>query len=105
MSNHSIVIIVLLCACITVSLRALPLIILANKRMPVFLTNWLSFIPSTIMISIVVVDIMSRINGGADDTLKIITATIITGFIAILSRSLFMTVFIGVVSYVLISQL
>ncbi|EDW2055175.1 AzlD domain-containing protein [Salmonella enterica subsp. enterica] len=104
MSNNSIVIIVLLCACITVSLRALPLIILANKRMPAFLTNWLSFIPSTIMISIVVVDIMSRINGG-DDALQTITATIITGFIAILSRSLFMTVFIGIASYVLISQL
>ncbi|ECF2367411.1 hypothetical protein E1890_22700 [Salmonella enterica subsp. enterica serovar Mountpleasant] len=57
------------------------------------------------MISIVVVDIMSRINGGYDDKLKIITATIITGFIAILSRSLFMTVLIGVASYFLISQL
>ncbi|EAA8668852.1 AzlD domain-containing protein [Salmonella enterica] len=104
MNNNSIIILVLLCACITVSLRALPLIILANKRMSIFLTNWLSFIPSTIMFSIVVVDIMSRISV-TSDTLQTITATIITGLTAFLSRSLFMTVFIGVASYVLISYL
>lgn len=102
--NNNIIVIVLLCACITISLRALPLIILANKRMPNYLTDWLSFIPSTIMISIIVVDILNRINS-TGDILQIITATIITTLAAIFTRSLFITVFIGVGSYILLYYL
>lgn len=97
--NADMTLTIIACAVVTVSMRALPLIFLSGINLPAILRDWLGFIPVAIMSSIVAMDLVGRwhisLAGGAIATVSVL-ASIIVGS---LTRSLFATVCMGVVSY------
>ena len=51
---------VLICAAITISVRALPIILLANAQIPALIREWLNFIPAAVMSAIIVAEILAK---------------------------------------------
>lgn len=90
---------VLLCAVITISIRALPIVLLANAQLPVLIREWLNFIPAAVMSAIIVAEILANpaltASGWSISALAAVTCLII----GVMTRSLFVTVLSGIASF------
>lgn len=87
---------VLGCALATAIPRIVPLVLLSRLSIPKWLTDWLSFIPITVMVAIVAQEI--ALPGNAPDTARSLTllgVSLATLIVALVSRSLFATVIVG----------
>ncbi|GMB79600.1 hypothetical protein NN6n1_03820 [Shinella zoogloeoides] len=89
---------VAICAAITICIRALPIVFLAGARLPAFAMAWLGFIPSSIMIAIVTLELV-KYAGEDGGTAATVAAALGCAVVAFLTRSLFATVLVGVVLY------
>lgn len=96
--NESIVLTILACAALTIAVRALPIVFLAGVSLPRFASDWLSFIPCSIMIAIVVHEVASQAGKEGGLAAPLVCA-VLTAAIAIGTRSLFATVLGGVGFY------
>ena len=89
---------VAICAAITICIRALPIVFLAGARLPAFAMAWLGFIPSSIMIAIVTLELV-KYAGEDGGTAATVAAAVGCAVVAFLTRSLFATVLVGVILY------
>lgn len=87
-------------AFVTVCLRAIPIVLLSQVRLPELIHDWLGFVPAAIMASIIMAELMAKpalTSGGWSISLIAALATLAVGM---LSRSLFLTVLAGIAAYV-----
>ncbi|KMO34677.1 hypothetical protein VQ03_23075 [Methylobacterium tarhaniae] len=102
--QNSVISAVALGAAITVCARALPIVLLSQIRLPKMAMLWLSFVPSSIMASIVAAELTSdprMTEAGWSISALAAAAALLVG---ILSRSLFFTVFSGMSTFVLLKM-
>lgn len=91
---------VILCAAITVCARVLPILVLSQIRLPRSVVLWLSFVPASIMASIVAADLTSHPNvteAGWSVSALAAAASLVVG---LFSRSLVVTVLAGMGAFV-----
>lgn len=96
---------VILSALVTVCVRALPIVLLSQVRLPPLIYNWLGFIPAAIMAAIIVAELTARpafTEGGWSVSVLAATATLAIG---VLSRSLFWTVLCGIGAFIALQAL
>nr|WP_024967834.1 AzlD domain-containing protein [Pantoea sp. IMH] len=96
--STSIAITVAICAAVTVAVRALPIVFLAGATLPRFVLTMLSFVPSGIMMAIVVLELAGSSRGEGGAAAPVVSA-ILAALVAMLTRSLFATVLVGVGCY------
>lgn len=58
--------VILLCSAVSFILRAAPIMLLANRRFPPVVKNWLSFIPSTIITALTMSEIATHLHKQAE---------------------------------------
>ncbi|MBS0849322.1 AzlD domain-containing protein [Citrobacter sp. JGM124] len=100
-----IILAIILCAVLTALMRTLPVILLSRFRLAITVRQWLGFIPAAIMSALIAAELITKpalTSGGI--SLSLIAALIAT-LAGALSRSLFITVISGMVSYSLLRYL
>ena len=93
---------VLICAAITISVRALPIILLANAQIPALIREWLNFIPAAVMSAIIVAEILAKPALTAAGWSVSLLATVICVIIGVMTRSLFITVLSGILAFMML---
>ena len=91
-----IALIILGCALVTAVPRIVPLVVLSRLNVPKWLTDWLSFIPITIMVAIVTQEVL--LPGSAPNVARsapLLGVSLVTLAVAVGTRSLFITVLAG----------
>lgn len=97
MSYH-LFIVILLCSLVSFFLRAVPLMAFANRNFSPLIQTWLGFIPSTIIAAIIASEVVQHFQNKAE-AISMIVATVISFVICYVSRSLFLTVIVGMGVY------
>lgn len=96
--STSLLITILLSAGITALMRTVPLILLSRFRMAPMVQNWLGFIPSAIMAAIITSEIIHKpLLSPSGLSISLMAAALAT-LCGILTRSLFVTVIVGMVA-------
>jgi branched-subunit amino acid transport protein len=91
---------VLCCAIVTISVRTLPLLLLANRELPNALREWLNFIPSSIMTAIIATELLSKPDYSKTGWSISLLSAFACLLIGLLTRSLFLTVLTGIGAYI-----
>lgn len=96
-SWHTLILIVL-CGLVTLIVRAIPFLMISRIQLSETVIKWLSFIPITLFTALILDGIIVQQDGVQGYTLNIpfIIATIPTIFIALITRSLTITILIGI---------
>ncbi len=102
--RYEIFLIIIGCSFVTLLPRILPLILLGKFTFPVWYEQWLSFLPVTIMAALVAQQLIPT-NGDWQSAMPHLIAGLISFVIAMLTKSLFITVMIGVLSMAVINML
>lgn len=92
----NIALIILGCALVTALPRIVPMVVLSRLAIPKWLTDWLSFIPITIMVAIVAQEVL--LPSGTPDpgrSTVLLGVSLVTLVVAVATRSLFITVLAG----------
>lgn len=84
------------CAAVTIVPRVLPFLIIRNLKLPVIALRWLSYIPICILTALVVSNVLGE-NGPLSFDWEVITIMVPTILFALWTKSLLLTVIIGVV--------
>ncbi|GAA3592136.1 AzlD domain-containing protein [Gibbsiella greigii] len=98
--NEPILFTVIACAVITIAVRALPIVFLASATLPRFMLSWLSFVPSGIMVGIVILELVGKTDQEGGIIAPVVSA-LVTTIVAVSTKSLFTTVFVGVGFYLI----
>src|SRR5690606_35108709 len=93
----TILIIILGCAVVTFIPRIIPFIVVRNLKLPVMVTKWLLFIPICIFTALIVVSIIMDGESLLSIDWKVLAAIIPTLIIALWTKSLSVTVIVGIV--------
>lgn len=96
--THHLFIVIALCSALSFLLRAVPILALANRTFPPLVQNWLSFIPSTIIAAIIASEVSQHLQNKTE-ALSMVAATALSFIVCFLSRSLFLTVLVGMGVY------
>ncbi len=94
-----------LSAVVTIILRAFPVLLLSRFVMPQIVRDWLGFVPASIMAAIVAAELIHKpelTGSGISISLVAALAATLTG---VVSRSLFLTVIVGVVAFLIARSL
>jgi branched-subunit amino acid transport protein len=90
-----------LSAVVTIILRAFPVLLLSRFAMPQIVRDWLGFVPASIMAAIVAAELIHKpefTESGISISLVAAVAATLTGAA---SRSLFLTVIVGVTAFLI----
>lgn len=90
------------CAIVTLIPRILPFILVKNMQLPDVVLKWLSYIPICILTALVVENILIKTDNSLNIDWPIVIALIPTLIIALWTKSLSLTVIIGVTTMALI---
>lgn len=97
--TSSIYLAIALSAAVTVALRAGPILLLSRFTMPTILQDWLSFVPAAIMAAIIAAELIHK----PAMTPSGLSISLLAAFLATLAgaatRSLFVTVVAGVLTF------
>ncbi|CAM4079097.1 AzlD domain-containing protein [Lederbergia lenta] len=93
----TILIIILGCAVVTFIPRIIPFIVVRNLKLPVIVTKWLLFIPICIFTALIVDSIIMDGESLFSIDWKVLAAIIPTLMIALWTKSLSVTVIVGIV--------
>ncbi|MCM3112377.1 AzlD domain-containing protein [Lederbergia lenta] len=93
----TILIIILGCAVVTFIPRIIPFIVVRNLKLPVIVTKWLLFIPICIFTALIVDSIIMDGESLLSIDWKVLAAIIPTLMIALWTKSLSVTVIVGIV--------
>lgn len=93
----TILIIILGCAVVTFIPRIIPFIVVRNLKLPVIVTKWLLFIPICIFTALIVDSIIMDGESLLSIDWKVLAAIIPTLIIALWTKSLSVTVIVGIV--------
>lgn len=95
--------IILGCALVTLLPRVVPLVLLSRFQLPQWLTNWLKHIPVSIMSALLAQELLlENGNFSLDQNIHDLLAAIPTFLIAIITRSLLITVLVGIITITLL---
>ncbi|MCT4378267.1 AzlD domain-containing protein [Leuconostoc falkenbergense] len=104
-SNFNIVVI-LLCGAITLSSRTLPFVLLNQRHLSKKVEKFLTILPITILSTLWFQNLFDQSSGVLPEVnYANFTASLPTLVVAILSKDLLLTIFVGVISYVLFTTL
>lgn len=93
---------VLLCAAVTVSVRALPIVLLSRLKFPLAVREWLNFVPAAIMAAIIVSEVLGHPALTEAGWSISLLATLVSFSVGLATRSLFLTVLAGVAAFALL---
>lgn len=96
--NLSILLIILGCALVTFIPRIIPFIVIRNIKLPKIVIKWLSFIPICIFAALIVDSFIIQDESLLSIDWSVLTAIIPTLIIALWTKSLSITVIVGIVS-------
>lgn len=96
---------VALCALFTISMRALPILLLANVQNNDFTREWLSFIPAAVMSAIIVAEVLGKPAFTSSGWSLSGLAVLFCFLAGVATRSLFLTVLTGIVSFMALGWL
>ncbi|MFJ6412815.1 AzlD domain-containing protein [Terribacillus sp. AE2B 122] len=92
----SMLLLIAACAAVTIVPRVLPFLIIRNLKLPVLAMRWLSYIPICILTALVVSNVLGE-KGPLSFDWEVIAIMIPTILFALWTKSLLLTVVIGVV--------
>ncbi|MBB2481984.1 AzlD domain-containing protein [Bacillus sp. APMAM] len=96
--NLSILLIILGCAMVTFIPRIIPFIVIRNMKLPKIVVKWLSFIPICIFTALIVDSFISKDQSAfISINWSVLAAIIPTLIIAIWTKSLSVTVIVGII--------
>lgn len=98
----SLLLTVLLCAAVTVSMRALPIVLLSRLNVPLPVREWLNYVPAAIMAAIIVSEVMGHPAFTEAGWSISVLATLASFAVGMTTRSLFLTVLAGVTAFALL---
>ncbi|MCM2534087.1 AzlD domain-containing protein [Neobacillus pocheonensis] len=93
----SILLIILGCALVTFIPRVIPFLVVRNMNLPEIVLKWLSFIPICIFTALVVNSFITKDHSYLSIDWRVLTAIIPTLIIALWTKSLSVTVIVGIV--------
>lgn len=93
----SILLIILGCAIVTFIPRVIPFLVVRNMNLPEIVLKWLSFIPICIFTALVVNSFIIKDHSLLSIDWRVLTAIIPTLIIALWTKSLSVTVIVGIV--------
>lgn len=96
--NLSILLIILGGAIVTFIPRVIPFIVIRNIGLPKIVVKWLSYIPICIFAALIVDSFIIQDNSLLSIDWRVLVAIIPTLIVAILTKSLSVTVIVGIVS-------
>ncbi|MEH7381076.1 AzlD domain-containing protein [Bacillus sp. JJ1533] len=96
--NETILLIILGCAIVTFIPRIIPFIVIRNLTLPKTVIKWLSFIPICIFTALIVDSFIIQDESLLSIDWSVLTAIIPTLIIALWTKSLSVTVIVGIVS-------
>ncbi|MCC3358167.1 AzlD domain-containing protein [Bacillus sp. REN16] len=96
--NLSILLIIVGCALVTFVPRVIPFIVIRNVKLPKIVIKWLSFIPVCIFAALIVDSFIIQDESLLSIDWKVLTAIIPTLVVALWTKSLSITVIVGIVS-------
>lgn len=101
MSSQSIILVIIGMALVTYLPRMIPLVYLADKKLPAWLNEWLGYIPVTVLSALLLPILFVNDYSENIFTNIYLLAAIPSFAIAYLSRNIFATVLVGMGSVVL----
>ncbi|KAB2676070.1 AzlD domain-containing protein [Brucella tritici] len=96
---------VTLSALVTVAVRAMPIVLLSQVRLPSLIYNWLGFIPAAIMAAIIASELMVKPSLTTSGWSVSALAAGAAFSVGIVSRSLFFTVLAGILAFIALQAL
>ena len=90
-----------LSAVVTIILRACPVLLLSRFAMPQVVRDWLGFVPVAIMASIVAAELIHKPEFSESGVSISLVAALAATLAGVVSRSLFVTVIVGVVAFLI----
>ncbi|RDW16064.1 branched-chain amino acid transporter AzlD [Oceanobacillus arenosus] len=96
--NLSMLFIISGCALVTFIPRVIPFIVIRNIKLPAIVIKWLSFIPICIFTALIVDSFIIQDESLLSIDWRVLIAIIPTLIIALFTRSLSITVIVGIVS-------
>ncbi|TCQ02665.1 branched-subunit amino acid transport protein [Rhizobium sp. PP-F2F-G36] len=97
--NMSMIAIIGACALVTIAVRSLPILFLSRFEMPILIRRWLAFIPVAIMAALIVADLRANPEVAPSGISITLVSAIAAGLVGLASRSLFLTVAVGVAGF------
>lgn len=97
--NAQFIMAVVLSSVVTITLRAMPIVLLSKLQLPTIIHTWLKFIPASIMAAIVTMEVLAKPALSESGWSISALATLVCLATGILTRSLFLTVLVGIVAY------
>ncbi|WP_042349724.1 AzlD domain-containing protein [Bacillus massiliigorillae] len=95
--DTTILLIILGCALVTVIPRIVPFMLVRNIELPQLVIKWLSFIPVCILTALVVDSVLIEADHGIAIDWNVLIVIVPTLFIALWTKSLSITVIVGVI--------
>lgn len=90
-----------LSAAVTIILRAFPVLLLSRFAMPQVVRDWLGFVPAAIMAAIVAAELIHKPEFSQSGVSISLVAAFAATLAGVVSRSLFVTVIVGVVAFLI----
>ncbi|KQT62256.1 MULTISPECIES: AzlD domain-containing protein [unclassified Aureimonas] len=97
--NMSMIAVIGACALVTIAVRSLPIVFLSRCEMPILIRRWLAFIPVAIMTALIVADLLSNPEIAPSGVSITLVSAVAAGIVGLVSRSLFLTVAVGVAGF------
>ena len=94
---HTLVLIIL-CGVVTLLIRVIPFVMISRVNLPAIVIKWLSFIPITLFTALIIDGVIQQHNHAFGYTLNLpyIIAIVPTVMLAIFTRSLTVTILVGI---------
>lgn len=90
---------------VTILIRVLPVILLANRSLPAIVRNWLIFIPPAIFSAIIVNTVLQSPEESIGGVSIALLTTIITFLVGFFFRNLFVIISTSIVAYFFLEQI
>ena len=101
---HTLVLIVL-CGVVTLLVRVIPFVMISRVNLPAIVIKWLSFIPITLFTALIIDGVIQQHDHAFGYTLNLpyIIAIVPTVMLAIFTRSLTVTILVGIICHCLLT--
>lgn len=97
--ERNIILAILAAALVTALMRTVPILLLSRFRLPSALQQWLSFIPSAIMVAIVTAELIGKPALTQSGISISLLAALAAAIVGVITRSLFATAIVGMVAF------
>ena len=96
---------ILIAAVVTATIRIVPIVFLARRKYPKPIRYWLNFVPAAVLSAIIAAEIVDK-NQYTSFGISVALAATVTAVLAgVLTRSLFATVIVSILDYLLFQNI